>query len=644
MPKASREELEELIAEAEKAERIATRGQKHAREVSRTRAYEETKLRVNAQKRAAEAAINTPPIGGGGTSNAAQTRQGPGADNEAVDLTAPDPSYIPLPFDSPYQILCFVNPAADPHVWQIQESLRLAGYIEISPANPAHIGEKARPTDRDPFYYGLVAANGSGKDAYIIAPFALWFCLSKVGSRCIITSSSHEQLKNQTFAYIKRYAAIINQKLGEKVFDIVEFHVRCNKTGSEIKCFVTDEAGKAEGYHPFPEFPNAEMAVVINEAKSIDDKLFEAFSRFTGYNYWLEISSPGGQSGKFYRSYQNARTDRQVLGEFFFRRVTAFECPHIPARHIEMMKKIDGENSFIYRSSVLAEFTADDENAYIPLTITTYPDPPQRSYGDNYRRAGLDLALGGDETVLSVWFGNKLEQQAIFNYSDPNKLHRALLEYCTKHGLKKDKIPIYTDNGGIGRPISARLAEDGLNIIPINANGRPKNPRSFGNRSAEMWYKIRRLIEAKILILPRNDSKFMTQLTSRRAFVRAGKLYMEEKADARADGRTSPDRVDATVLAFADKPLTDFINDDQEAQGSENVYSLKGLLNKKDLTPEEFDRLQEQYQAFRAEQLSKKQDKQTGSVAAKYSNARRGSLDKYLHEQQPSNLRPVWNN
>jgi len=629
VPKASQEDLAELLADAEWAERIVSRDKRHAREVKKHQKWQKSKDSVDEQKRLAQAAPARPRPAG--------PAPAPHPEPEPAD-----PTYVALPFDSPYQVLCFVNPAIDPHVWQIQECMRLAGYIEISPSNPAHIGVKVQPTDREPFYYGLVAANGSGKDAYIIAPFALWFCLSKVGSRCIITSSSHEQLKNQTFAYIKRYAAIVNQKLGEKIFEIVEFHVRCIKTGSEIKCFVTDEAGKAEGYHPFPEFPNAEMAVVVNEAKSIDDKLFEAFSRFTGYNYWLEISSPGGQNGKFYRSYQTARLDKQVLGEFFFRRITAFECPHIPARHIEMMKRIDGENSFIYRSSVLAEFTADDENAYIPLTITNYDEPLHKSYNDFQRRAGLDLALGGDETVLSIWFGNKREAQAIFNYSDPNKLHRAILDYCTTHKLKAEQIPIYTDNNGIGRPIGARLKEAGLNIIPVNANGRPANARDFGNKSAEMWYKIRRLIEAGILILPKDDSRFMTQLTSRRAAVRGGKLFMEDKQTAKADGRASPDRVDAAVLAFAEKPLSDFINNDPSIpQKSDNHAAMKSLLNAEDLSPEQFDELQERYQAHR-EQLAEKGRK---GEQTHYFTTRRGSLDKYIHKNQHrnSNLRPVWN-
>ncbi len=147
---------------------------------------------------------------------------------------------------------------------------------------------------------------------------------------------------------------------GRKVFEIVEFLITCNDTGSEIKCFVTDDPGKAEGRHPFDE-PGAEMAVIINEAKSITDEMFQAFSRFTGYNYWLEISSPGKNSGHFFKRCTKAKytfPDKLEIGEFYWRRVTAFDCPHLLGKHIEHLKDEHGEQSLIYRSQVLAEFTS----------------------------------------------------------------------------------------------------------------------------------------------------------------------------------------------------------------------------------------------------------------------------------------------
>jgi hypothetical protein len=193
--------------------------------------------------------------------------------------------YIAHQIDTPADLLLAHRPDLQLYKWQAETLFQLAGYTDINDLDLP----KTRPTDKMPLYYNLVAANGSGKDQVVISAFAVWFCLSKVRSRCVITSSSYEQLKDQTYKYIKNICEEINVSYGRKVFEIVEFLITCNDTGSEIKCFVTDDPGKAEGRHPFDE-AGAEMAVIINEAKSITDEMFQAFSRFTGYNYWLEIS------------------------------------------------------------------------------------------------------------------------------------------------------------------------------------------------------------------------------------------------------------------------------------------------------------------------------------------------------------------
>ena len=321
--------------------------------------------------------------------------------------------YIAHQIDTPADLLLAHRPDLKLYKWQAETLFQLAGYTDINDLDLP----KTRPTDKTPLYYNLVAANGSGKDQVVISSFAVWFCLSKVRSRCVITSSSYEQLKDQTYKYIKNICEEINVSYGRKVFEIVEFLITCNDTGSEIKCFVTDDPGKAEGRHPFDE-PGAEMAVIVNEAKSITDEMFQAFSRFTGYNYWLEISSPGKNSGHFFKRCTRAKyafPDPLEIGEFYWRRVTAFDCPHLLGKHIEHLKDEHGEQSLIYRSQVLAEFTSLDEAAFIPSTLfENYPNNPPRTFGLP-NRAGIDLSLGGDETVAYFFVhGNSTYEQQRF--------------------------------------------------------------------------------------------------------------------------------------------------------------------------------------------------------------------------------------
>ena len=154
-------------------------------------------------------------------------------------------------FESPALMLAFFNEAIRTkkvllHDWQ-------TNLLEFLAAQ--------KPTQQKPCKYCLVAANGSGKDAFIVAPFALWFILCKIQSRVVLTSSSGTQLTAQTETYIRDMAEMINKVMGQEYFRIRQRYIKCRLSGSEIRMFATDEKGKAEGYHPM--VPYAEMAIIV---------------------------------------------------------------------------------------------------------------------------------------------------------------------------------------------------------------------------------------------------------------------------------------------------------------------------------------------------------------------------------------------
>ena len=189
------------------------------------------------------------------------------------DLDGPitDEGYATLDFKSPAEVVAFFDPNVNEgtvnlHEWQVNLSEQLA----TAPASSLH-----------PHKFILCAANGSGKDCFIVAPFAIWLAITKRRSLCIITSSSGVQLSAQTENYIRTLANRVNtfyQKVyGCDIFKVNQRYIKCRLTGSEIRLFATDEEGKAEGYHPLE--PNAAMAIIINEAKSVAKEIYQALWR-----------------------------------------------------------------------------------------------------------------------------------------------------------------------------------------------------------------------------------------------------------------------------------------------------------------------------------------------------------------------------
>lgn len=484
-----------------------------------------------------------------------------------------EPTRTGLAIDNPVQLLLLLRPELDLYPWQFEELMRPAGYLTTGQYKSA---DKTPITDVLPYKSVISAANGSGKDMILIAAFAVWFALKGVRNRVIITSSSFEQTKFQTEIHIRDLVNRANKRLGS-LFRYTQFHYVCPELGSEIKLFATDEAKRAEGYHPYGD---GQMAIITNEAKSINEEIFDALSRCTGYSHWLEISSPGPKSGHMYRmAGQAVHYPRPaVLGQFYFRRITAYDCPHLSKSHIDAMIADKGINNPLVRSSIFAEFSDFDE----PVVVTEsaydkcYLNPPKHTGTDI--GIGLDLAGGGDEDACFVRQGNKVIYKFFFRQSDTELA--ALLIDKQLLSWKSTPYSFRADNGGLGQAIIDKLVAMGWHIRRTNNQSPAFNKREFLNLGAEMYFYVKRLIERVDIILP-DVEKLKTQLTSRRfdGFESTqGKYKLESKKEALSAGRPSPDRADAFVLCFASYRPSRVVGQDSNQPPARKTVTMAELL------------------------------------------------------------------
>jgi len=461
--------------------------------------------------------------------------------------------YETIDFESPAELINFYDEGLNSgqvtlHTWQMEVSDELAC-----------LGGRTKgwkPTAIDPLKYVLVAANGSGKDAYVMAPTAVWFILTRIRARVILTSSSGTQLTAQTESYISALCHTINAYHGEQIFKVKQRYIRCMKSGSEIRLFATDEAGKAEGYHPFPDHPGAEMMIGINEAKSVKEEIFQALTRCTGYNYWLEISTPEEPNGHLYYAFTHW---------LLARRVTAFECPHLGQNYIDDAKMQYGVTSAFYRSMILAEFTS--LGGQVVLNRETVDKclvrDVQWQFKHWQKRIGIDLAAGGDETSLQIWQGNKRIEKVEFREEDTTITAEFIDTWLKSKGIPKTSEYINADDGGIGHAIIDMLVKMGWKINRVLNQSAAINKRMFGNRGAELWFRFARLVEEGLIVLPKDDEKLLDQL-SHRYYKQAsaqGRITLQSKKEAKAEGYPSPDRADAAILSFAGLTIEDFLTD-----------------------------------------------------------------------------------
>lgn len=462
--------------------------------------------------------------------------------------------YTAIDYDDPAAVVEFFDDAVNQglvtlYPWQ----------VEIS----EYLGHQ-KPTTQHPCKFCLVANNGSGKDLFVIAPFAIWFCLSKIKSRTIITTSSGVQLTAQTENYIKALAAKVNKYFNAEVFIIRQRYIKCRLSGSEIRMFATDEAGKAEGYHPIE--PNREMAIIVNEAKSVSEEIHAALRRCTGYNYWLEISSTGEPKGFFYRaatSWPNTRT------------VTSYECPHISKDEIEKDKSELGEHSALFRSIHLALFTSVGGETIISLELVDnlLQNPPKTTNSIEDDRVGIDLAAGGDENCLVFFRNNKFRVEYSFRETDTTITASEIERILQKEKISKTHKFLFADDGGVGHAIIDMLTVKGWAIKRIRNEWPAISRKNYGNRGAENWYRVCRLFEERAVDITGISEKLKAQLTTRKykKTATSGRIFLESKKEAKAHGHPSPDRADALILALTGIAYSDLMEEKKEEAKRERI-------------------------------------------------------------------------
>ena len=487
---------------------------------------------------------------------------------------------------NPYEMLCFLDEdilegRVHLHGWQIQFMLDFASKDWNSEC---------------PFKAAVRACNGSGKDKYIIAACLVWFTMIYKEAVGVTTSSSGTQLDRQTNTYIKQLAEKVNNLVGEILWKINYRHYEFLPQQSTIELFVTDEPGRAEGWHP--KVIGGKLALFTSESKSVPDEIFTALARCTGFSHRVDVSSPGLPQGYFFNLCQSSVNRKTIKnaedskGRCVEYHVTAYDCSHLSLAYIEELKQMlpGGENGAVFKSCVLAEFGTTDEMTVIPYQhVWKCLQTRDRIewLREDTNTGGLDLSAGGDETVLAIRNGNKLIKIIPFRFDNTQDTVNFLVEKFHENILDKHNAFIYADAGGLGKPIIDQLRSKGwTNIRYVLNQGRAYNERVYLNRGAEMWFKFGKLLETGEILLTRvveyagkqsEDDRLGRQLSTRYYKITDGNKHkLESKLQARAAGRPSPDRADAVVLAFSDyKTKLDVDDKDVVQDYSEAVNKIE---------------------------------------------------------------------
>jgi hypothetical protein len=383
----------------------------------------------------------------------------------------------------------------------------------------------------------IITPNGSGKDERIIPTAAYWWLFVHPKGRVVITSKSDLQLSSQTIPNLDRHW----RKFGWSEPVQSPRYTLVTPTGGSLIAYVTNEGARAEGHHSRPDEP---LLMIVNEAKSVDQPIFEGIDRCTPDALML-VSSPGLREGRFYDCFT------KLAPLYHLVRAGLTDCPHITKEKIDNVVATYGKDHPITRSTLYGEFMSQAEGEQYCCTAEELESclsfPPPHKPG--FKFGFFDFADGRAENVLALRNGNKYEIADAWRDVNEDAVVGRSIYLMRKHGLEQHQA----GGDAAAKSIIDKMAQAGFAIRRQNFGAADKN-NIYKSWSAMAWLEGAQKIRSREVILP-DDPVLKAQITTRKKlFTPNGKLAVEDKIKMLRERQLeSPDRADALFGCMAER-------------------------------------------------------------------------------------------
>jgi phage terminase large subunit len=387
------------------------------------------------------------------------------------------------------------------------------------------------------------APNEAGKSTRIVAVSVLWHLLRFPRGKVVVTSRDNRQITDQFWSAVRRQ---LSKFPGWKITD--SQHLIETPTGGRLRAFTTDDPGRAEGFHSEPDAP---LLIIVDEAKSIEEEIFQAIDRCS-YNALVYISSPSTKEGRFYQAFSDH------ADSFIQFHAGLVDCPHISKERIADTEKRYGPDHPFCESTLRGNFMEFSEGILHIIELSELERWRESSIGFIPRQiviVACDFACGGDDNVILVRDGNKVRKIITWKDRDSARaVGRFIAEIKEIERESERQLMVIGDATGPGRPMCDMIRQAGIDIVPFNFGGSTHDER-YKDEGTRSWYESVFLIKSGKIIAPPGHQeaakKLFAQLSQRRQkFHMSGKLWMETKDEMRSRGLKSPDVADAFVMAW----------------------------------------------------------------------------------------------
>lgn len=400
-----------------------------------------------------------------------------------------------------------------------------------------------------------MTCNGAGKTSVLAGHAVDWFFTKYPRGWLVATSSSFNQLQNQTWPAIEtKLSGGYSIVRGSSPLKIRTPYSKNNpdKVGGEGVGFATNDAGRAEGWHPKVDGDTDPVMILIDEGKTVPDSIWTAFDRCTA-KYFMGISSAGPPMGRFFDGFHSLRKYYYTIT------VDYTMCPHIDINKVNRLREQYGEDSYEFRSIMKAMFTDQGEEfimTKMQLEEAMRHQPKADTTGEKV--AFFDFARGGDENTFTIRHGNKIRLIAAWKDKDTVQAVRKFIRIAKENGLQGSQC--WGDADGLGGPMIDTFKDEGFRINEFHGNakahlhsiqiidGKETKITTYLNLISEAWIQGARRISKGDYNLGSLDPSTIDQLTNRKfEWNKRSQMRVESKDDMRNRGVSSPDRGDGVM-------------------------------------------------------------------------------------------------
>jgi phage terminase large subunit len=396
------------------------------------------------------------------------------------------------------------------------------------------------------------AGHGVKKSA-TLAIVVLWglLCHGR-GVKIPVIAGSQQQLRDTTFAEIKRWANLLPKPLYEQLDFQVE---RVVVKAAPEEAFAVARTASKDNPAAMAGFHAKTLILIVDEASAVAEEAYEVGQGALSTPGAIAIlaGNPSHTGGFFHATHTKLRDRWWTL------RVSSEEVPSA-RHHLEDIRRMYGEGSNAWRVRVEGEWPTSNDETVISLESAEAAIERQVEGTMVKTVAGLDIArFGDDANCLILRRGNKLLRPPIeWRGSDLMATTGRVVNII--RGLDDDETPveIMVDSIGLGAGVADRLRELGFPARDVNVGEAPSSSDRFMRLRDELWFAGREWFEKRNVSLPKGCERLIAELTAPTyTFSSSGKIIVESKADLKKRGVMSPNQADALLLSLStiDQPI-----------------------------------------------------------------------------------------